>query len=249
MCDVTFSPKSWENCYVTVQDYRRRFTEPYYFEFGLERRLSLFWTLLLINYCILLFLYDMLYPSGYQLRLNGLPCQNKVFTYFFFYFPWEIPGKPLELSAVGLWFYCNWAIFSSTIKVDELIQKSEREHTGDKRQPKLPLIRIRVTITCLPTLPKKKSFFLLLYCMWWFFLSKWPLFPDLLLTLFNLNLFHHALKPNRTIFQPRENIGGNIEFLFKNLRFLYLCCMHGVMLTVSFKHEHSPISIVFSLIP
>ena len=30
MCDVTFSPKSWENCYVTVQDYRRRFADPYY---------------------------------------------------------------------------------------------------------------------------------------------------------------------------------------------------------------------------
>ena len=34
MCDVTFSPKSWENCYVTVHDYRRRFTDPYNFEFG-----------------------------------------------------------------------------------------------------------------------------------------------------------------------------------------------------------------------
>ena len=34
MCDVTFSPKSWENCYVTVHDYRRRFADPYYFEFG-----------------------------------------------------------------------------------------------------------------------------------------------------------------------------------------------------------------------
>ena len=29
MCDVTFPPKSWENCYVTVQGYRRRFTDPY----------------------------------------------------------------------------------------------------------------------------------------------------------------------------------------------------------------------------
>ena len=27
MCDVTFSPKSWGNCYVTVQDYRRRFAD------------------------------------------------------------------------------------------------------------------------------------------------------------------------------------------------------------------------------
>ena len=34
MCDVTFPPKSWGNCYVTVQDYRRRFADPYYFEFG-----------------------------------------------------------------------------------------------------------------------------------------------------------------------------------------------------------------------
>ena len=34
MCDVTFPPKSWENCYATVQDYRRRFADPYYFEFG-----------------------------------------------------------------------------------------------------------------------------------------------------------------------------------------------------------------------
>ena len=34
MCDVTISPKSWENCYATVQDYRRRFADPYYFEFG-----------------------------------------------------------------------------------------------------------------------------------------------------------------------------------------------------------------------
>ena len=29
MCDVTFPPKSWENCYATVQDYRRRFEDPY----------------------------------------------------------------------------------------------------------------------------------------------------------------------------------------------------------------------------
>ena len=29
-----FSPKSWENCYVTVQDYRQRFGDPYYFEFA-----------------------------------------------------------------------------------------------------------------------------------------------------------------------------------------------------------------------
>ena len=29
MCDVTFPPKSWENCYVTVQDYRQRFADPY----------------------------------------------------------------------------------------------------------------------------------------------------------------------------------------------------------------------------
>ena len=34
MCDVTFSPKSWGNCYVTVHDYGRRFADPYYFEFG-----------------------------------------------------------------------------------------------------------------------------------------------------------------------------------------------------------------------
>ena len=34
MCDVTFPPKSCENCYVTVHDYRRRFADPYYFEFG-----------------------------------------------------------------------------------------------------------------------------------------------------------------------------------------------------------------------
>ena len=29
MCDVTFPSKSWENCYVTIQDYRRRFADPY----------------------------------------------------------------------------------------------------------------------------------------------------------------------------------------------------------------------------
>ena len=29
-----FPPKSWENCYVTVHDYRWRFTDPYNFEFG-----------------------------------------------------------------------------------------------------------------------------------------------------------------------------------------------------------------------
>ena len=35
MCGVTSPPpqkkkkKSWENCYATVQDYRRRFTDPY----------------------------------------------------------------------------------------------------------------------------------------------------------------------------------------------------------------------------
>ena len=34
MCDVTFPPKSWENRYVTVHDYRRRFADPYNFEFG-----------------------------------------------------------------------------------------------------------------------------------------------------------------------------------------------------------------------
>ncbi len=31
-------------------------------------------------------------------------------------------------------------------QVEELIQLSERERTGDKRQPKLPLIRLRVLI-------------------------------------------------------------------------------------------------------
>ena len=36
MCDVTFPPKSWGNCYVTVQDYRR-FADPY--NLGLGRRL------------------------------------------------------------------------------------------------------------------------------------------------------------------------------------------------------------------
>ena len=40
MCDVTFSPKSWENCYVNVQDYRHRFADPYYFKFGFGTQTS-----------------------------------------------------------------------------------------------------------------------------------------------------------------------------------------------------------------
>ena len=41
MCDVTFPPKSWGNCYVTVQDYRRRFAVHTISNLGLGRRLSL----------------------------------------------------------------------------------------------------------------------------------------------------------------------------------------------------------------
>ena len=47
MCDVTISPKSWENCYATVQDYRRRFADPYYFEFGSgTQTIALHWLLI-----------------------------------------------------------------------------------------------------------------------------------------------------------------------------------------------------------
>ena len=37
MCDVTFSPKSWENCYVTVHDYWMRFVD-HNFSFGVRHR-------------------------------------------------------------------------------------------------------------------------------------------------------------------------------------------------------------------
>ena len=54
MCAVTFSPKFWENCYVTVHDYRRRFADPYYFEFGSGTQTSACTSQLLKHYNSLL---------------------------------------------------------------------------------------------------------------------------------------------------------------------------------------------------